>query len=125
MVLAISSLAWACCLDAWEMDWISSPSWVDTVSISWSLFRAPSASREPSTTRWMLSSMELPASLISAWMFLINVSICFVALVERSASRCTSSATTAKPRPASPAMAAWMEALSARIEVRSAMSLMS
>src|SRR5204863_265781 len=43
----------------------------------------------------------------------------------RSASRCTSSATTAKPRPASPAIEDWIEALSARMLVCSAMSLMS
>ena len=48
-----------------------------------------------------------------------------VALAARSASRCTSSATTAKPRPASPAIEAWMEAFSARMLVCSAMSLIS
>jgi hypothetical protein len=51
-------------------------------------------------------------------------SICFVASAERSASRCTSSATTVKPRPASPAEAAWIAALSARMFVCSVMSAM-
>ena len=48
-----------------------------------------------------------------------------VALAARSARRCTSSATTAKPRPASPAIEAWIEAFSARMLVCSAMSLIS
>ena len=52
-------------------------------------------------------------------------SIRLVALEARSASRCTSSATTAKPRPASPADAAWIDAFSARMLVCSEMSLMS
>ena len=46
-------------------------------------------------------------------------------VAARSARRCTSSATTAKPRPASPAIEAWIEALSARMLVCSAMSLIS
>ena len=55
----------------------------------------------------------------------LSTSIWRVAFAERSASRWTSSATTANPRPASPAIDAWMDALSARIFVCSAMSLMS
>src|SRR5678815_5018021 len=39
--------------------------------------------------------------------------MCLVASPERSARRCTSSATTVKPLPASPADAAWMAAFSA------------
>ena len=52
-------------------------------------------------------------------------SICFVASPERSASRCTSSATTVKPRPASPADAAWIAAFSASTLVCSVMSEIS
>jgi hypothetical protein len=73
----------------------------------------------------ILGQQRAAASLVSAWMVRTSTSICLVALAARSASRCTSSATTAKPRPASPAIEAWMEALSARILVCSAMSLMS
>jgi len=69
--------------------------------------------------------MAVTASPVSLWIDLIRVEMRLVASPERSASRSTSSATTAKPRPASPAMAAWMEAFRARIEVRSAMSPMS
>ena len=52
-------------------------------------------------------------------------SICLVASPERSASRCTSSATTVKPRPASPAEAAWIAAFSASTLVCSVMSEIS
>jgi hypothetical protein len=51
--------------------------------------------------------------------------ICRVASPERSARRCTSSATTLKPRPASPALAAWMAAFKASTLVCSVMSEMS
>ena len=51
--------------------------------------------------------------------------ICLVASPERSASRCTSSATTVKPRPASPAEAAWIAAFSASTLVCSVMSEIS
>ena len=52
----------------------------------------------------------------------IMLEICVVASVVRSASLRTSSATTAKPRPCSPARAASMAAFSARRLVWSAMS---
>ena len=58
-------------------------------------------------------------------MVLTIASICFVASPLRSASRCTSSATTLKPRPASPADAAWIAAFSARTFVCSVMSEIS
>src|SRR5216117_2462926 len=51
--------------------------------------------------------------------------MCLVASPERSARRCTSSATTVKPRPASPAEAAWMAAFSASTLVCSVMSEIS
>ena len=51
--------------------------------------------------------------------------ICLVASPERSASRCTSSATTVNPRPASPAEAAWIAAFIASTFVCSVMSEIS
>ena len=51
--------------------------------------------------------------------------ICFAASAERSARRCTSSATTEKPRPASPALAAWIAAFKASTFVCSVMSVIS
>ncbi len=53
------------------------------------------------------------ASPVSAWTWRMTSPISLVASTERSASLRTSSATTAKPRPASPARAASMAALSA------------
>src|SRR6478735_6034223 len=57
-------------------------------------------------------------------MLFTSCAICCVACRELSARRCTSSATTAKPRPASPAAAACMEAFNASTWVRSAIVLM-
>src|SRR5512134_3556140 len=58
-------------------------------------------------------------------MLLTIALMCLVASAERSARRCTSSATTVKPRPASPAEAAWIAAFSASTLVCSVMSEMS
>ena len=58
-------------------------------------------------------------------MFCASWAICMVALREASARRCTSSVTTAKPRPASPAMAACMDAFRASTWVRSEIELMT
>src|SRR5580704_2527808 len=99
--------------------------WFDTCSISSSAAPAFSASSAPPTTSVVLRSIDTTASLVSVWMVRTSTSICLVALAARSASRCTSSATTAKPRPASPAMEDWIEAFNARMLVCSAMSLMS
>src|SRR6185312_4725867 len=99
--------------------------WFDTCSISSRAAPAFSASNAPPTTSVVLRSIETTASFVSVWMVRTSTSICLVALAARSASRCTSSATTAKPRPASPAMDAWMEAFRARMLVCSAISLMS
>ena len=99
--------------------------WLDTCSISSSAAPAFSASSAPPTTSVVLRSIDTTASLVSVWMVRTSTSICLVALAARSARRCTSSATTAKPRPASPAMEDWIEALSARMLVCSAMSLIS
>ncbi len=85
---------------------------------------ADSAMREPATTWLMVRSMVTIVSLVSTWMFFTRLAICAVASRELSARRCTSSATTAKPRPASPAAAACMPAFSASTWVRSAMVLM-
>jgi hypothetical protein len=73
----------------------------------------------------VLRSIDTTASLVSDWIVLTSTSIFFVAFVERSASFCTSSATTAKPRLASPARDASIEALSARMFVCSAISSIS
>ena len=48
---------------------------------------------------WCCAPSTTTASLVSAWIVRTSTSICLVAFAERSASRCTSSATTAKPRP--------------------------
>ena len=99
--------------------------WLETCSISSSAAPAFSASSAPPTTSVVLRSIDTTASLVSVWMVRTSTSICLVALAARSARRCTSSATTAKPRPASPAIEAWIEAFSARMLVCSAMSLIS
>ena len=99
--------------------------WLDTCSIFSSAAPAFSASCAPPTTSVVLRSIETTAPLVSVWMVRTSASICLVALAARSARRCTSSATTAKPRPASPAIEAWIEAFSARMLVCSARSLIS
>ncbi len=71
----------------------------------------------PPDSRWPCFA-RLTESEISAW-------VLRAASLERSARVRTSSATTAKPRPASPARAASTAALSARRLVWNAMSLMS
>ncbi len=115
----------ACCLAELEIFCTRLAIWLDTCSISSSAAPAFSASSAPPTTSVVLRSMEITASLVSDWIVLTSTSICLVAFVDRSASRCTSSATTAKPRPASPAIDAWIDAFSARMLVCSAMSLIS
>ena len=102
----------------------SDSSWV-TRSMSASAVPAASDSRAPSTTPCVLRSIAATASWVSVWMVRTMAAICRVASPERSARRCTSSATTLKPRPASPALAAWMAALSASTLVCSVMSEMS
>jgi hypothetical protein len=57
--------------------------------------------------------MEAMALRVSIWMAEIIIPISVVAAEVRSASLRTSSATTAKPRPCSPALAASIAALSA------------
>ena len=91
-----------------------------------SCIRLPACSARcvPSTTWLMASFMVVTVSAVSIWMLLTSVEISSVASRALSARRCTSSATTTKPRPASPADAACMLALSARMCVRSAMVLM-
>ena len=84
---------------------------------------AACACSEPSTTCSIVRFTVLMVSFVSCWMLPTSVAICCVALRELSASRCTSSATTEKPRPASPATAACMDAFSASTWVRSEMVL--
>src|SRR5690606_7305269 len=114
-----------CCCAADEMPWMRFDRSDDTFSISPRAVTASSAQRAPATTSAVVCSIEVTASLVSAWIVWTSDSIRLVAFDERSASRCTSSATTANPRPASPAEAAWMAALSARMFVCSEMSLIS
>jgi len=63
--------------------------------------------------------------IVSCWSVEIVIEISDVALAVLSASFLTSSATTANPRPCSPARGASMAALSARRFVCSAISLIS
>ena len=82
------------------------------------------ASSDPATTCVMVLFTVLIVSAVSIWMLFTSCAICCVAWRELSARRCTSSATTAKPRPASPAAAACIEAFNASTCVRSAIVLM-
>jgi len=68
----------------------------------------------PDSTSEADSSIAFTASLTVACMPCISAAISLVAKDERSASLRTSSATTAKPLPCSPARAASMAALSAK-----------
>ena len=69
--------------------------------------------------------IEVTASWVFLWMLKIIDSISLVALVVLSANFLTSSATTAKPLPCSPALAASMAAFKARRFVWSAMSFIT
>ena len=68
--------------------------------------------------------MAITVALVSAWMPSMMVAMSAAEAFDRSASRRTSSATTANPRPPSPARAASMAALRASRLVWSAISLM-
>ena len=78
----------------------------ETASICVRRTCASEATCDPLTTSRVVSSIALMASVVSDCTDLISVMIRLVASVVRSASRSTSSATTAKPLPASPAIAA-------------------
>ena len=90
----------------------------------------PSASPDLAASEFPCSTSSTPcfmaatAPLVSPWITRIIWPISLVALVVRSARARTSSATTAKPRPCSPARAASMAAFSARRLVWSAISSM-
>src|SRR5437016_2751815 len=115
----------ACWRVALEIAPISSARRFEIFSISRRAWSASSAVLVPSTTPRVLRSMASTASCVSRWMLLTIAPMCLVASAERSASRCTSSATTVKPRPASPAEAAWIAAFSARTFVCSVISEIS
>jgi hypothetical protein len=79
----------------------------------------------PSATRTTPPCMLSTALLVPCWMAPIMSEISLVDFVVRSASFLTSSATTANPRPCSPARAASIAALSANRFVWSAISLIT
>ncbi|MNX26236.1 hypothetical protein D3C86_563010 [compost metagenome] len=97
----------------------------DELTICPMVVPAALASSVPSRMAFSPCWVLLIAFSVSFWMPWINLAISPVALEERSASLRTSSATTAKPRPCSPARAASMAAFSARRLVCSAMSSMT
>ena len=124
-MLLLISLVVAVCSSAAVAIWLI---WVATSSICCRIPLIEAPEREdsflPSSTFCTLSSMVSTAALVSLWIVLIMLPISCVAFVVRSASARTSSATTANPRPCSPALAASMAALSASRLVWSAMSSM-
>jgi hypothetical protein len=91
-------------------------------SMSPSLSLASVATRLPSSTSCPCSFMVMTACLVASRVCWMRSAMALVSLADPSASLRTSSATTANPRPCSPALAASMAALSARRLVWSAIS---
>ena len=93
---------------------------LETWIISSRDFLACSERSVTSITCWIPSSIAVITEPVSDWICTTICSISLRDLAALSANWRTSSATTAKPRPASPARAAWIEALRANKLVREA-----
>ena len=106
----------------------TSPIWVSMCSIAasmrWKATRVSSTVVVPSSVRAAPSATIATTVRVSPWIWSISPVISPAASPAFSARRRTSSATTANPRPCSPARAASMAALSASRLVCSAISVM-